>query len=87
MYNIETAVPFRMLEGYRVGFYSSDEHEQPHVHVLRGGSEAKVWIDPVSLQHNHGYNERELNRVLELVQRYQADLREMWREHFGQPQH
>ena len=85
MHNIATIVPFKLLEGYRVGFNSGDEHEQLHVRVLRGGSEAKIWIDPVSLQHNHGYNERELKRVLELVLRYQAELLEMWREHFGQP--
>lgn len=72
-----------MIEGYRVGFYSSDEVEPPHVHVLRGGSEAKVWLNPVSLERNHGYNEREIKRVVDLAQRHQTELLEMWHEHFG----
>ena len=63
--------------------YSSDELEPPHVHVIRGGNEAKVWLEPVALTHNHGYNQRELNRVLDLVRTNQPDLLEMWHEHFG----
>lgn len=76
-------MPFRLIEEYRVGFYSTDEQEPPHVHVLHAGNEAKVRIETVVLEHNYGYNERELNRVLDLVRRYQIELLEMWHEHFG----
>ena len=77
-------MPFKIIEGYRVGFYSNERNEPPHVHVLHGGNEAKVWLTPVALEHNYGYNERELKRILDLVLRHQAELLEMWHEHFAQ---
>jgi len=76
-------MPFIIIDGYRIGFYSSDRVEPPHVHVLRGGNEAKIWLSPVELEHNYGYNTRELAQLLDLVRRHQAQLLEMWHEHFG----
>ena len=46
-------MPFILIEGYRLGFYSNERNEPPHVHVLRRGSEAKVWMSPVRLAHNY----------------------------------
>jgi Domain of unknown function (DUF4160) len=35
-------------DGFRFFFYSNegDPREPPHVHVMRGGGEAKVWLRP-----------------------------------------
>lgn len=76
-------MPFIIIEGYRFGFYSLDQDEPPHVHVFRGGSEAKIWLRPVEPEWNHGYNQREVGRILELTQQHQQRLLEMWYEHFG----
>ena len=75
-------MPFKIIEGYRIGFYSSDEFEPPHVHVLRSGNEAKIWLEAIRLEYNHGYNQREMKRVLDLVREHQPHLLEMWHEHF-----
>jgi hypothetical protein len=75
-------MPFIIIEGYRLGFYSNERNEPPHVHVLRGGHEAKLWLKPVQLVHNYGYNHRELSKVMALVQQHEARLLEMWYEHF-----
>ena len=77
-------MPFRMIDGYKFGFFSLDMNEQPHVHVLRAEKHAKIWLQPVDMEYNHGYNNRELNRVVDLTRRHQAELLEMWHEHFGQ---
>ena len=35
-------------QGFRFSFYAADGHEPPHVHVAKGGAEAKWWLDPVA---------------------------------------
>ena len=77
-------MPTTLIAGYKFRFYSSDILEPPHMHVLRGGKEAKVWLDPVELEYNHGYNRYELNRIMKLTQLNRVRLLEAWNAHFGQ---
>ncbi len=77
-------MPTVVIEGYKFRFYSSDGLEPPHVHVLRDDNEAKIWLLPVALQHNHGYSVRELDRILRLTRQNQARLLEVWNAYFGQ---
>ena len=77
-------MPTILIDGYKFRFYSSDIGEPPHVHVFRGNSEAKIWLQPVDLQYNRGYNQSELNRILKLAQRHQQELLERWNDHFDQ---
>ncbi len=65
-------MPTISIAGYRFRFYSSDVHEPPHVHVIHDDNETKIWLDPVQLEYNRGYNRAELNRVLKLTERNQA---------------
>jgi hypothetical protein len=78
----EALVPTVLIEGYKFRFYSSDFSEPPHVHVLRGEHQAKIWLVPVVLVYNHGYNTPELNRILRLTGQHQAELLEVWNEYF-----
>ena len=52
------------------------------MHVLRGGSVAKIWIDPVEVEYNRGYGSSELNAIVKLTQANQNTLLEAWYEHF-----
>jgi hypothetical protein len=80
----EGNVPTFMIRGYKFQFYSLDQPEPPHVHVFRGGHAAKIWLNPVALVYNYGYNRPEINRILKLTRRHQAQLLEAWHEHFDQ---
>ncbi len=60
-----------------------DVREPPHVHVLHGEKVAKVWLDPVRIQTNRGYNRAELNRVLKLTRGNQTRLLEAWYGYFN----
>ena len=44
------------IQGYRVGFFSADWDEPPHVHVTKGGNTGKFWLKPVQLAFNAGTN-------------------------------
>jgi hypothetical protein len=76
-------MPTLLIEGYRFRFYSSDRFEPPHMHVIRGDAEAKIWLLPVAVEYNHGYNVSEMNRIVTLTEANQARLLEAWNAHFG----
>jgi hypothetical protein len=50
--------------GYRFFFYSADGDEPPHVHVVRGEHEAKVWLSDCSVAINLGFPARDLQILL-----------------------
>lgn len=68
---------------YRFFFYAGDRDEPLHVHVEREDKVAKFWLAPVRLQESGGFSRTELNRIRQLVQRHQEQLREAWHEYFG----
>jgi len=76
-------VPTILIEGYKFRFYAQDRDEPPHMHVLRGEDDAKVWLYPVELEYAYGYNSREVNRILDLTRQHQDELLEAWYGYFG----
>lgn len=76
-------MPTIRLGEYIFRFYSSVRLEPPHVHALRNGVEAKVWLEPVALQHNHGYTQSELAEILRPVAANVDVLREAWNSYFA----
>lgn len=77
-------MPTIFIEGYKFRFYSSDIIEPPHVHVLRGEKEAKIWLLSVVIEYNRGYNQTELNRILNMPRQNQNELLEKWNDYFNQ---
>ena len=77
-------MPTIFIEGYKFRFYSSDFNEPPHVHVIRVENVAKIWLTPIELEYNRGYNRSELNRIMKLTRDNRQKLLEAWHEHFDQ---
>ena len=76
-------MPTIEIEGYKFRFYSTDRCEPPHVHVFKGEKEAKIWLEPVEVQANYGYNNKELNRIVRLTKKHRSLLLEEWNVHFS----
>jgi hypothetical protein len=57
-------------------------NEPPHVHVIKAENAARIWLEPVELETNRGYNRSELNRILKLTEEHRTELLEAWNEHF-----
>lgn len=76
-------MPTILIEGYKFRFYSSDRVEPPHVHVIRDDKVAKIWLTPVEVEYNHGYNRSELNRIVRLTKANREQLLEAWNEYFS----
>ena len=71
------------IQGFRMYFWSREPNEPPHVHVDRAGASAKVWLQPIALASNAGYQARELGVILTLIREHQPELLEAWHEFFG----
>lgn len=48
---------------FRFFFYSNEGSEPQHIHVQSSNGEAKLWLEPIEIAWNHGFNERELNQI------------------------
>ncbi len=68
---------------YRVFFTSFDCNEPPHVHVEREDKTCKLWLQPLELARNHGFDARELNRIRRLIASHRQRIMEAWDEHCG----
>lgn len=68
---------------YRFYFYSSDRSEPPHVHVRRGECLAKIWLEPVRLEHSSGYGQSELTRIFVVLLEHHHKLIEAWNAFFS----
>ena len=69
--------------GFRFFFYSADGSEPAHIHVVRAGSEAKVWLHDLSVAVNIGYSARELNTIIRKTREERERFLEAWHDHFA----
>jgi hypothetical protein len=76
-------MPTIQIERYKFRFYSSDISEPPHVHVYDGNKEAKIWLQPIEVEYNRGYNAANLNYILKLTRKNQTKLLEAWNDYFA----
>ncbi|MBC8487970.1 MAG: DUF4160 domain-containing protein [Bacteroidetes bacterium] len=73
---------------FRIGpyrfFFFSREEEKKHVHVVSGDGEAKYWLEPeIELAKSHGLNEKQLNKLLKLVEEKKNEISAKWDEYFN----
>lgn len=72
--------------GFRFFFYSNegDPREPIHIHVIKGGAEAKFWVFPrPRLARSQGFAARDLRLISDMVASHSAEIEGAWREHFG----
>ncbi len=71
------------LFGFRFFFYSNEGNEPPHIHVRKGGGEAKFWLIEVALASNHGFSSKELKQIRNIVLENRDHFIASWEEYFG----
>jgi len=73
-------------DGYRFFFFSNEgkPREPPHIHVRRGGDEAKFWLSPeVAVADSFGFNAAELNALIKTVREERFRIEKAWHGYFG----
>jgi len=74
------------LNGFRFFFYSNEGNprEPAHIHVLKGGTEAKFWLEPVvKLASNDGFDSRTVKELMTVIRQHQTMLLEAWNDYFS----
>jgi Domain of unknown function (DUF4160) len=69
--------------GYRFFFYSADDDEPPHVHIVKGEYEAKVWLSDCSVAINLGFPARDLGDAIRKIREERRTFLEAWDDHFA----
>jgi hypothetical protein len=66
---------------YRFYFFSNESQEPPHIHIQAAESQAKFWLEPISLASNYGFKAHELNEIERIIRQHQVEFLEAWHEH------
>jgi hypothetical protein len=70
---------------YRIGFWSREPNEPPHVHVRRERCRAKYWLEPfVEFADSRGFAQHELTVIRAIIESHRERLLEAWHEYFGE---
>lgn len=71
-----------IIFGFIFKFYS-DDHTPIHIHVIKGGCEAKYNVDPdVALVFNHGFKKHELSMIESIIEENSEVIKNRWNEYF-----
>ena len=73
------------FDGYRFFFYSNEgaPREPVHIHVMKGGGEAKFWLDPLTVARSSGFDARTLRQLSRIVAERRDEIERAWHEHFS----
>ena len=64
--------------GYRFLFYSAEE-SRAHIHVVKAGTEIKVWLEPeIEVAYNFNVPGKDVKRILRIIRRYHHVFLEAW---------
>lgn len=72
-------------KGYKFFFHANEgiPLEQCHIHVRKGRSVAKFWIEPqIMLASSYGMSGKELNAVRRIITENEEIIRGKWNEFF-----
>ena len=72
------------INGFRFFFYSNENDEPIHIHVEKGDGNGKIWLEPtISIAYMHGFSSKEINQIVEIVEKEIVTLRNKWNEFFS----
>jgi hypothetical protein len=72
---------FRNEKGYRFRIFSNEE-KRMHIHVYKGNSHAKIWLEPnVELAENRGFSEKEINRIIKITKQNETEFKAKYSTH------
>jgi hypothetical protein len=69
--------------GHRFLFYSKEIGEPPHIHVLKGNSQLKIWLADMRVARNVGFASHEVTEILKVAAANRQRFMEAWNDYFG----
>jgi hypothetical protein len=72
------------LNGLRFFFYSNENDEPIHVHIIKGDAKGKVWLEPsIRVEYFIGFTNSEQKSILEAIHTHLENFKNKWNEHFS----
>ena len=63
-------------KNYRFFFFSREE-PRPHIHIIGGGGESKLWLVPeIELAKNHGFSRKQIKEIENIIEEYYHEILE-----------
>ena len=75
-----TALNFKR---YKFFFFSNENDEPMHIHVEKGGSSAKFWLDPIEEVYSYGLTIKQRKEIMKIIENNSSILIRSWHKHFG----
>ena len=69
--------------GFRFFFYSNENSEPIHIHIEKGDATAKIWLEPIEIENNYGFNSKEIKQILQIIQDNQLKFIQSWYDYFN----
>ena len=71
------------INGYQFYFDAEEGNEPPHIHVAKGGFDAKFWLSPARVAVNHDFRPHDLREIAGIIEARGTLILEKWHEFFG----
>ncbi|MBS1543403.1 MAG: DUF4160 domain-containing protein [Bacteroidetes bacterium] len=72
------------INGYKFKFFSNENDEPAHVHVIKGDGNAKIWLGPtVAEEYSYNFTIRERRDIRNLVIENLEILKRAWHDYFA----
>ncbi len=71
-------------DGFSFIFFASDGGEAPHVHVRKGGGNAKWWLSPIREAWSRDFKPPQRAAIRRIIAEYQGFLLDEWKRFFSQ---
>lgn len=73
-----------IIDGYRFFFYSNENNEPIHVHVIKGSADGKIWLEPnIEVAYMHEFSSREIKDIMWLVKANYEQFKTKWNDYFS----
>lgn len=70
------------IDGFRIGWWSNERREPPHIHVVKGGAHAKWWIISIDEDYSEGFSPAERRRIRVILTEHRLFLLQEWYARF-----
>ena len=73
-----------VIDGFRFLFYSNENNEPVHIHVVKGNGNGKVWLEPVvAVAYFYDFTGKEETIIIDIIVACTETLKNKWYEYFG----
>ena len=72
------------INGFKFKFFSNENDEPIHVHIIKGGGNAKIWLDPVIVEeYSYNFTVQQRREIRRLVRENAEILKRAWDDYFA----